>query len=94
MNKEKIQEIENTLKLTKPYNELGSYNYFNCESIEKLLNQYQKLENNWNELKEELEAKINDIKEDDAYDRTEFQSGMLFAFEEMLNIMQEIERRK
>ena len=51
----------------------------------------KQLQNNWNELKEELKTKINDIKEDDAYDRTEFQGGMLFAFEEILNKTQELE---
>ena len=91
MNKEEIQEIENTLKLTKPYNELGSYNYFNCESIEKLLNQYQKLENNRNELKEylkkqtiDLEIKKEDMSADHYIDRKLF-------LKEVLNKMQELE---
>ena len=43
MNKEEIKEIKSTLKQSKPYNELGTYNYFNCESIEKILNENQEL---------------------------------------------------
>ena len=54
MNKEELDEIERTLKISKPYNELGTYNYFNCESIEKLLKQNTELKDNWNKLKEWL----------------------------------------
>lgn len=43
MNIEELDEIEITLKTSKPYNELGTYNYFNCESIEKLLKQNTEL---------------------------------------------------
>ena len=51
MNEEELDEIERTLKISKPYNELRTYNYFNCESIEKLLIEKQQLKENWIELK-------------------------------------------
>ena len=50
--KEEIEEIENTLKFSKPYNELGTYNYFNCESIEKLLEENKSLQSQLKEKEE------------------------------------------
>ena len=51
MKEEELDEIERTLKTSKPYNELGTYNYFNCESIEKLLKQNTELKEENKELK-------------------------------------------
>lgn len=60
--KEEIEEIENTLKVSKPYNELGTYNYFNCESIEKLLEENKSLQS-------QLKAKEEVIKEAREYNQ-------------------------
>ena len=51
MREEELDEIERTLKTSKPYCELGTYNYFNCESIEKLLKENQQLKEQVQELK-------------------------------------------
>ena len=56
MNKEELEEIERTLKIAKPYCELGSYHYFNCESIEKLLNENQQLKSTLEEIREYIET--------------------------------------
>ena len=55
--KEEIEEIENTLKVSKPYNELGTYNYFNCESIENLLEENKSLQSQL-KAKEEAEKEL------------------------------------
>lgn len=69
ISEEELEEIENTLKIAKPYCELGSYHYFNCESIEKLLNQNKKLKETYKDAKSilgqnhRLKQELTDYKE-------------------------------
>lgn len=43
MKPEDLEEIQRTIKNNKPFYENGTYDYFSCESIEKLLNENQQL---------------------------------------------------
>ena len=71
--KEEIEEIENTLKFSKPYNELGTYNYFNCESIEKLLEENKSLQF-------QLKAKEEVIKEARETIKTKLQKSFAYDY--------------
>ena len=71
--KEEIEEIENTLKFSKPYNELGTYNYFNCESIEKLLEENKSLQS-------QLKAKEEVIKEVRETIKTKLQKSFAYDY--------------
>ena len=53
-----------------------------------------KLQNNWNELKKWLEECLNEIKQNDVYDRTSYENGEIIAIESVSAKMQELEDGK
>lgn len=53
-----------------------------------------KLENNWNELKKWLEECLNEIKQNDVYDRTSYEQGQIIALESSIAKVQELEQWK
>lgn len=53
-----------------------------------------KLENNWNELKNWLEECLNEIKQNDVYDRTSYEQGQIIALESSIAKVQELEQGK
>lgn len=50
-----------------------------------------KQQNNWNELKKWLEECLNDLKQNDVYDRTSYETGQIIATECIMAKMQELE---
>lgn len=53
---------------------------------------YEKENGNWNKLKEWLKEMINEIKENDVYDRTEYECAQIATLESTLARIEEIER--
>lgn len=60
-------------------------------TIEKLRQEKQQLQNNWNELNMWAESCINELKENDVYDRTSYEQGQIIALESFIAKMQELE---
>ena len=56
--------------------------------------QYYELQNNWNELKKWLEECLNEIKQNDVYDRTSYEQGQIIALESSIAKVQELEQGK
>lgn len=52
------------------------------------------LEKNWNELNMWTESCINELKENDVYDRTSYEQGQIIALEIFIAKMQELEQGK
>ena len=101
MNKEELEEIEITLENCKPYNELGTYTHFNCESIEQLLQErnnykelYEKENKNWNELKEWIKEQDVFITELPAFTKeiSIEHKIMAICYENILDKMEDLER--
>ena len=61
---------------------------------EYLYNRIIELQNNWNELKKWLEEFLNEIKQNDVYDRTSYEDGKIIAIEIISEKMQELEKVK
>lgn len=80
MNEEEIRE-----ELNKVYT---------GESWDVLLDYITKLQNNWNELKKWLEECLNEIKQNDVYDRTSYEQGQIIALESSIAKAQELEQGK
>lgn len=58
----------------------------------KVLYEYiTKLQNNWNELSMWAESCINELKENDVYDRTSYEQGQIIALESFIAKIQELE---
>lgn len=55
---------------------------------------YDKSQNNWNELKKWLEECLNEIKQNDVYDRTSYEQGQIIALESSIAKVQELEQGK
>lgn len=72
-----------------PYDEMP-------EKIEELARDVERLENNWNELKEQLTNYINTLEnqKDDVEGLDIFEEHALTILEEIVDKMQEIESRK
>ncbi|MBE6152680.1 MAG: hypothetical protein E7166_00435 [Firmicutes bacterium] len=72
----------------------------NCETVQEYWykswrNKSKKvidLKSNWNELKKWLKEMINEIKENDIYDRTEYECTQIATLESTLAKVEEIER--
>ena len=63
-----------------------------AEAIELLKKENQQLKDNWNELSMWTEMCINELKENDMYDRTSYEQGQIIALESFIAKMQELER--
>lgn len=64
------------------------------EDWERVTNSLIKLQNNWNELKKWLEECLNEIKQNDVYDRTSYEQGQIIALESSIAKAQELEQDK
>ena len=53
-----------------------------------------KLQNNWNKLKKWLEECLNELKQNDIYDRTSYEQGQIIALESSIAKVQELESDK
>lgn len=59
-------------------------NYLNKQYIKYL-------EHNWNELKKWLEETLNELKQNDIYDRTSYETGQIIATECIIAKIEELE---
>ena len=64
------------------------------DKFDDLQTREQKLQNNWNELKKWLEECLNEIKQNDVYDRTSYEQGQIIALESSIAKVQELEQGK
>ena len=64
------------------------------DTLEYLYNRIIELQNNWNELKKWLEECLNEMKQNDVYDRTSYENGKIIAIENVSEKMQELEQGK
>lgn len=64
------------------------------DTLEYLYNRIIELQNNWNELKKWLEECLNEIKQNDVYDRTSYENGKIIVIESVSEKMQELEQGK
>lgn len=101
MNKEEhIQFIESLIKIEQVavfINNMDISEQSKAEqddTLEYLYNRIIELQNNWNELKKWLEECLNEIKQNDVYDRTSYENGKIIAIESVSEKMQELERGK
>ena len=60
-------------------------------SPDQIYDYIYKLKNNWNELKKWLEECLNEIKQNDVYDRTSYEQGQIIALESSIAKVQELE---
>ena len=63
-------------------------------TYEAIVEYIDKLQNNWNELKKWLEECLNEIKQNDVYDRTSYEQGQIIALESSIAKVQELEQGK
>lgn len=60
-------------------------------NVWQLQQENQQLKDNWNELSMWTEMCINELKENDMYDRTSYEQGQIIALESFIAKMQELE---
>ena len=61
------------------------------EECDELQQENKQLKYNWNKLKEHIETCINETKQNDVYDRTSYEQGVITGLESSLFKMQELE---
>lgn len=94
--KEKLKKILENYEIDKKIGQLSVdsiYHIFPTES-KILLDYIEQLQNNWNELKKWLEECLNELKQNDVYDRTSYEQGEIIALESSIAKVQELEQVK
>ena len=79
----------NEEKIKISVNEEDVQNIINC--YEKDIKYIERLEYNWNELKKWLEETLNELKQNDIYDRTSYETGQIIATECIIAKISELE---
>ena len=62
------------------------------DDLKEVIAESKQLQNNWNELKKWLEECLNEIKQNDVYDRTSYEQGQIIALESSIAKAQELEQ--
>ena len=61
------------------------------DDLKEVIAESKQLQNNWNELKKWLKECLNEIKQNDVYDRTSYEQGQIIALESSIAKVQELE---
>lgn len=61
------------------------------KAVDETMSEKMDLEHNWNELKSWLEENLNELKQNDIYDRTSYEMGQIIATECFIAKIEELE---
>lgn len=85
--KERISEIEEAYETQA---EAKYYDYIDKHES-KLQQENEQLKDNWNNLKEHIQECLNEALENDVYDRTSYEQGIIAGLESSLFKLEELE---